>query len=68
MPNKPRVIKHIPGKVPVRIFLDRAREKEIKRYAKRHDVCFTNALEKLVRAGAEVLMGRKEEADGTDRR
>lgn len=52
----------------VRVFLGPEALKLVKSFTSPPDMTFSQALDKLVRAGAKVLMGRKEDADGTDRR
>ena len=55
-------------RVKVELYVAQKVARKVEQWAQRHDICFTAALEKLVRAGVEALMGRKEASDGSDRR
>ena len=48
-------------RVKVELYMAQKVARKVERYAKLHDICFTAALETLVRAGAEALerLGRE---------
>lgn len=47
-------------RVKVELYMAQKVARKVEQCARQHDICFTAALEKLVRAGAEALMGGKE--------
>ena len=55
-------------RVKVELYVAQKVARKVEQWAQRHDICFTAAFEKLIRAGAEALEERKEASDGTDRR